>query len=354
MGIPTRRCTQETTPTQQAGPKMSWKNLTANFQSLSGNLANSVSGIDLSGTSNKLTKGLSELQQSVKESIGRTDEDAVTELPEEYKTLERRCDALRATNQNLLRITKVYGTESYDYPVNVNESLGEFGHNVQHSVTFWASQATKGTNLPKVEAPSGKQQESKKTLNHALSRAAAGGALDLTGGSVSADSAGGQGDIRLGKALQSYAVAQDKVGAARLAQDAAITNNFTKPWSTTLNTQIQASLKARNQVKAARLSLDTARAKYKSMSNAPGNSQKLEQARLDVEAAEETLVTATEEAINLMRAVLDDPEPIKTLAGLVKAQQEYHARSAEILAGIVDEIEEAGVAAEVDYRKSRT
>merc|ERR1712093_576141 len=71
-----------------------------------------------------------------------------------------------------------------------------------------------------------------KNLNHALSRAAAGGALDLTGGSVSADSAGGQGDIRLGKALQSYAVAQDKVGAARLAQDAAITNNFTKPWST--------------------------------------------------------------------------------------------------------------------------
>lgn len=133
------------------------------------------------------------------------------------------------------------------------------------------------------------------------------GALDLTGGSVSADSAGGQGDIRLGKALQSYAVAQDKVGNARLAQDAAITNNFTKPWTTTLNTQIQASLKARNQVKSARLSLDTARAKYKSMSGtAAGNGQKLEQARLDVEAAEEILVTATEEAINLMRAVLDN------------------------------------------------
>lgn len=60
----------------------SHRNFSANLQNLSGNLANSVSGIDLSGTSSKLTKGLSELQQSVKESIGRTDEDAVTELPE--------------------------------------------------------------------------------------------------------------------------------------------------------------------------------------------------------------------------------------------------------------------------------
>ena len=47
------------------------------------------------------------------------------------------------------------------------------------------------------------------------------------------------------------------------------------------------------------------------------------------------------------------PDSLRSLASLVKAQQEYHARSAEILAGIVDQIEEAGVAAEVDYRKSR-
>lgn len=116
-----------------------------------------------------------------------------------------------------------------------------------------------------------------------------------------------QGDIRLGKALQSYAVAQDKIGKARMAQDSAITNNFYKPWNTTFNTQIAAATKARQQVKSARLSLDAARAKYKTVSAAGG--QKQEQARLDVEAAEETLVTATEEAINLMRAVLDNVSP---------------------------------------------
>jgi 4-diphosphocytidyl-2C-methyl-D-erythritol kinase len=119
----------------------------------------------------------------------------------------------------------------------------------------------------------------------------------------------------LGRSLQAYAVAQDKIGAARLAQDSAITNNFYKPWTSTLNNQINAAVKARQHVKSARLSLDAARAKYKHLSGsgtgtassaAVSNAQKIEQARLEVEAAEEILVTATEEAINLMRAVLDN------------------------------------------------
>lgn len=118
----------------------------------------------------------------------------------------------------------------------------------------------------------------------------------------------------MGRSLQAYAVAQDKIGAARLAQDSAITNNFYKPWTSTLNNQINAAVKARQHVKSARLSLDAARAKYKHLSgantgaatSAGASAQKIEQARLEVEAAEETLVTATEEAINLMRAVLDN------------------------------------------------
>lgn len=61
---------------------LSRRNLTSQFSSLSSNLSNTVSGIDIGSTSNKFTRGLSELQQSVKESIGRADDDAVTELPE--------------------------------------------------------------------------------------------------------------------------------------------------------------------------------------------------------------------------------------------------------------------------------
>lgn len=96
----------------------------------------------------------------------------------EYKALERRCDALKNAHQGLLKITKVYSTETYDYPTNVNESIGEVGSNVSHSLTFWASQATKNTALPKIE-PTEKAVEHKKTLPHALSRAAASGMSKL-------------------------------------------------------------------------------------------------------------------------------------------------------------------------------
>jgi hypothetical protein len=61
-------------------------------------------------------------------------------------------------------------------------------------------------------------------------------------------------------------------------------------------------------------------------------------------------VNATEEAINLMRSVLDNPEPIKNLAALVKAQQAFYAEAAEALGSVQGELEEAGVQAEADYR----
>jgi hypothetical protein len=50
-----------------------------------------------------------------------------------------------------------------------------------------------------------------------------------------------------------------------------------------------------------RLALDAARARQKSV-----NGPRAEQVRLETEAAEETLVNATEEAIGLMRAVLEN------------------------------------------------
>lgn len=91
-----------------------------------------------------------------------------------------------------------------------------------------------------------------------------------------------------------------------------------------------------------------------------------------VEAAEERLVLATESAINLMTSVLENvraffksglaissdacklqPEPIRNLAAMVKAQQEYFAKAAETLAAVQGDFEEACAASEAEYRKSR-
>jgi hypothetical protein len=51
-----------------------------------------------------------------------------------------------------------------------------------------------------------------------------------------------------------------QVGDARLAQDQLIADRFLTPWSATLSTSIGLAMKARNNVKTARLELDSARA----------------------------------------------------------------------------------------------
>lgn len=58
----------------------------------------------------------------------------------------------------------------------------------------------------------------------------------------------------------------------------------------------------------------------------------------------------TEVAIQMMKTVLDNPEPLKNLNELVKAQLLYHSQVAETLAAVQGEIEELSVAADAEYR----
>lgn len=139
-----------------------------------------------------------------------------------------------------------------------------------------------------------------------------------------------------------------QVGEARISQDGVIAERFVTPWQATLSTSIGLALKARANVKTARLELDSARAGLKNAAAA-----KQEQARLHVEEAEDKLVQATETAIGLMKAVLENPEPLQNLSSLVKAQLIFFSTAAETLSGIQGEIEEAATAAEGEYRTSR-
>ncbi|EJT98119.1 hypothetical protein DACRYDRAFT_18212 [Dacryopinax primogenitus] len=94
----------------------------------------------------------------------------------------------------------------------------------------------------------------------------------------------------------------------------------------------------------------TALMKYRMKNASP---QRQEQARLEVENAEDDLVQQTEVAITLRKTLLDNPEPLKNLNELVKAQLVFHSTAAEALQGIQGDIEELTVAAEGKYRKSR-
>ncbi|OWZ54172.1 cytoplasmic protein [Cryptococcus neoformans c45] len=284
-----------------------------------------------------VSKSFRQTVQATRERIGNVGPEGITELPAEYRQLEARVDALRDVHNKMLKITKVHERESYDYPSDVTEGISEVGHQAASAWNTFANKNLKNTNLPiPIPSPTASTPHQPKTLSHALSRAAKSGATELGA------------EDRLGVSLGIYGAALEKIGDARISQDQVITERFVTPWQATLSTSIGLAMKARQNVKTSRLELDAARAALKSAAPA-----KQEQARLHVEEAEDKLVQNTETAIGLMKAVLENPEPLQNLSNLVKAQLIYYSTAAETLSGIQSQIEEAATVAEGDYRQSR-
>ncbi|KAG1742442.1 BAR domain-containing family protein [Suillus lakei] len=303
-------------------------------------LQSSFSGLNLGQSANKFAKGFNSSVQATRERLGQVAPDEITELPQEYKDLEARVDALRQAHLALLKVTKAYETESYDYPTQIQESITELSTTIGHGITNFAATNLKGTNLP-TPSPVAPQLSQHKTLPHALGRAA-------TNAAAAFQRTPGGNEDKLGKALTVYAEVFDNVASARVEQDESIQTQYLRPWQTTLSTSINVAMKARQAVRVSRLELDAAKQTLKTTSPV-----RQEQARLDVENAEDDLVQKTEVAITLMKTVLENPEPLKNLNELVKAQLLYFAAAAEALSSAQGEIEELSVAAEGEYRKSR-
>jgi hypothetical protein len=121
----------------------------------------------------------------------------------------------------------------------------------------------------------------------------------------------GSSEDPLATALEKYAIASEKVGEARLAQDAQIQSKFLSGWSTTLNTNIQFATRARKAVENSRLSLDATKANAKGGAftlpgqapRAGGDEDLSEEARAKIEQAEDEFVGQTEEAVGVMKNV---------------------------------------------------
>jgi hypothetical protein len=122
----------------------------------------------------------------------------------------------------------------------------------------------------------------------------------------------GAGEDPLATALEKFAVASEKVGEARLAQDAQIQSRFLAGWSTTLNTNIMFATRARKAVENSRLSLDATKANAKGGAfTLPGQTGRkdgmeedlTEEARAKIEQAEDEFVGQTEEAVGVMKNV---------------------------------------------------
>ncbi|KAK2743833.1 hypothetical protein FQN55_007053 [Onygenales sp. PD_40] len=281
-------------------------------------------------------------QQYVKEQLGQADEK--TQLPDEYIELEKRVDALKLVHQKLLQVTSQYSNEAYDYPPNIRESFNDLGRTINEKVQLLSHATSPAEAQAALTAPpSAKPQP--KTFSHAIARSS------LAGSQLIAQNHGSGSEDPLAIGLEKYALASEKVGEARLAQDAQIQSRFLAGWNTTLNTNLMFATKARKNVENSRLMLDSIKA---SKGATKGDLDHLsEEDRAEIEQAEDEFVGQTEEAVGVMKNVLDTPEPLRNLADLIAAQLEYHKKAYEILSELAPVVDGLQVEQEASYRKSR-
>ena len=228
-------------------------------------------------------------QQYVKEQLGQAGEK--TELPPDYVELEKRVEALKQVHQKLLAVTSQYSKEAYDYPPNIRESFNDLGRTVSEKVSLLGQASSPAEAQAALTAPP-QAKPQPKTFNHAIARASLAGSQMLNASHTSPS------EDPLATALEKYALAQEKVGEARLAQDSAIQARFLAGWNTTLNTNLKFAQKARTGVENARLNLDATKARIGVKEESMNEEQ-----RTEVEHKEDEFVGQTEEAVGVMKNV---------------------------------------------------
>ncbi|KAJ9138828.1 Bar domain protein [Pleurostoma richardsiae] len=312
-------------------------------------------GKSFSNLGASITPFASRTFQYTKEQLGQVEDK--TQLPPDYIDLEKRVDALKQVHQKMLAVTNQYSHEAYDYPPNIKETFSDLGRTVGEKVQLLSSATSPAEAQAALTAPpSAKPQP--KTFPHAIARASLASSQTLHQQHT------GAGEDPLATALEKYALAMERVGEARLAQDAEIQSHFLAGWNTTLNTNLMFATRARKNVEKARLTLDAAKARAKGTTwklptaGSPRSEHHEEheispEAQEEIEKAEDEFVTQTEEAVGVMKNVLDTPEPLRNLAELIAAQMEYHKKAYEILSELAPTIEGLQVEQEASYRKSR-
>ena len=208
-------------------------------------------------------------------------------------------------SDGLSHFSSQYSNEAYDYPANIRESFNDLGRTVSEKVNLLSNATSPAEAQQALTAPpSAKPQP--KTFSHAVARAALNSSHMLTSEQT------GSSEDPLATGLEKYAIASEKLGEARLAQDAQIQSRFLAGWSTTLNTNIQFATRARKAVENARLNLDATKAAARGVTftlpGQPGRKDGAEEelsdeARAKIEQAEDEFVGQTEEAVGVMKNV---------------------------------------------------
>lgn len=194
-------------------------------------------------------------------------------------------------------MTSQYSNEAYDYPPNIRESFNDMGRTISEKVGLLSHASSPQEAQAALTAPP-QAKPQPKTFNHAIARAS------LASSQMLNTTNPGVGEDPLATALEKYAIAEEKVGEARLAQDSAIQARFLAGWNTTLNTNLAFAGRARRSVENARLNLDATKAKIGAkIGGAGGEANMTEAQRTEIELKEDEFVGQTEEAVGVMKNV---------------------------------------------------
>lgn len=203
------------------------------------------------------------------------------------------CVSFHQANPSYSTCSSQYSNEAYDYPPNIRESFNDLGRTISEKVQLLSQASSPGEAQSALTAPpSAKPQP--KTFSHAIARAALASSQVI----VNANTPGTEDQLAVG--LEKFALASEKIGEARLAQDAQIQSRFLAGWNTTLNTNLMFATKARRNVENSRLMLDSTKAAKGATKDMDHLS---EDARAEIEQAEDEFVGQTEEAVGVMKNV---------------------------------------------------
>lgn len=262
--------------------------------------------------------------RQLQERFGQIDD--ISQLPQEYVELEKKVDTLKTVYQNLLSVTSTYENEAYDYPSNLRDSVIDITKTVSTKVEKLANARSRDEAQAILIASNPKTQP--KTLNHAISTSTNLSALKIQQSSNddSFDSVA-QGLTQIGQT-------ETKIGEARLQQDALIRTHVNDQFRKQLRTNLQRSDKARKLVENKRLSYDAARASLKN-----ARPEKEASLRVTLETLEDEFAAATEEAVSVMKNVLENTSILNELVELITAQLAYHKAASELLSQVLPNLQ---------------
>ena len=343
--------------TQQISSSLNNLNLQDTAAQITSSVQQNISSLEKEV--NNLKPIFARTTRSLQEKFGSIDD--ISELPKEYKDLEKRVDNIRQFYQNILSITRQYEIEAYDNPTNLKESLNDYTSLLNEKLSGLSHATT--TQEAEAVLLSGRKDKIPKTFSHQFSKtmsltredilsnkevSSIKSILTKTSDRKSSENVAAETETAedtesketpLTTALLKISETELKIGNERLEQDKLIIVEFNNKINNLLKQDFVKCSTLRNQVETARLNFDTVRAEIKALQSGNAEAEIPQALSKKLEDCEDELVNATEIAVEAMKELIKPLESINLLKLLFKIQLNYHKFVVGELTSLVDGLE---------------